>query len=39
MTDVSKGSAQNREAVTLLDAFEGRRMVIAYHFMWHTGNC
>ena len=25
-------------AVTLLDAFEGRRMLIAYHFMWHTGH-
>jgi predicted dithiol-disulfide oxidoreductase (DUF899 family) len=24
-------------SVTLLDAFEGRRMLIAYHFMWHTG--
>ena len=22
--------------VTLLDAFEGRRMLIAYYFMWHT---
>jgi hypothetical protein len=25
-----------RGAVTLLDAFEGRRMLIAYYFMWHT---
>jgi len=24
-------------AVTLLDAFEGRRMLIAYYFMWHAG--
>src|SRR5215469_490541 len=24
-------------AVTLLDAFEGRPMLIAYYFMWHTG--
>jgi predicted dithiol-disulfide oxidoreductase (DUF899 family) len=24
-------------ALTLLDAFEGRRMLIAYYFMWHTG--
>jgi predicted dithiol-disulfide oxidoreductase (DUF899 family) len=24
-------------AVTLLDAFEGRRILIAYYFMWHTG--
>jgi predicted dithiol-disulfide oxidoreductase (DUF899 family) len=27
-----------RGAVTLLDAFEGRRMLIAYYFMWHTGD-
>jgi predicted dithiol-disulfide oxidoreductase (DUF899 family) len=26
-----------RGAVTLLDAFEGRRMLIAYYFMWHAG--
>ncbi|MFZ0205504.1 MAG: DUF899 family protein [Roseiarcus sp.] len=26
-----------RGAVTLLDAFEGRRMLIAYYFMWHKG--
>src|SRR5512132_3872745 len=24
-------------AVTLLDTFEGRRMLIAYYFMWSTG--
>jgi predicted dithiol-disulfide oxidoreductase (DUF899 family) len=24
--------------VTLLDAFEGRRILIAYYFMWHTGH-
>ena len=24
-------------AVTLLDAFEGRRLLIAYYLMWHTG--
>jgi predicted dithiol-disulfide oxidoreductase (DUF899 family) len=24
-------------AVTLLDAFEGRRMLLAYYFMWHAG--
>jgi predicted dithiol-disulfide oxidoreductase (DUF899 family) len=24
-------------AVTLLDAFEGRRQLIAYYFMWHAG--
>jgi predicted dithiol-disulfide oxidoreductase (DUF899 family) len=23
--------------ITLLDAFEGRRMLIAYYFMWHQG--
>lgn len=23
--------------VTLLDAFEGRRMLVAYYFMWHPG--
>src|SRR6202167_1139819 len=27
-----------RGAVTLLDAFERRRMLIAYYFMWHTGH-
>src|SRR5437667_1432239 len=27
-----------RGALTLLDAFEGRRMLIAYYFMWHTGH-
>jgi predicted dithiol-disulfide oxidoreductase (DUF899 family) len=26
-----------RGAVTLLDAFEGRRQLIAYYFMWRTG--
>jgi predicted dithiol-disulfide oxidoreductase (DUF899 family) len=25
-------------AVTLLDVFEGRRQLIAYYFMWHTGH-
>lgn len=25
-------------AVTLLDTFEGRRMLIAYYFMWHAGH-
>ena len=28
----------DRGAVTLLDVFEGRRMLIAYYFMWHTGH-
>jgi predicted dithiol-disulfide oxidoreductase (DUF899 family) len=27
-----------RGSVTLLDAFEGRRLLIAYYFMWHTGS-
>jgi predicted dithiol-disulfide oxidoreductase (DUF899 family) len=27
-----------RGAVALLDAFEGRRMLIAYYFMWHAGH-
>jgi predicted dithiol-disulfide oxidoreductase (DUF899 family) len=26
-----------RGTITLLDAFEGRRMLIAYYFMWHNG--
>ena len=25
-------------AVTLLEVFEGRRMLIAYYFMWHAGH-
>ena len=25
-------------AVTLLEVFEGRRLLIAYYFMWHTGH-
>jgi predicted dithiol-disulfide oxidoreductase (DUF899 family) len=24
--------------MTLLDVFEGRRQLIAYYFMWHTGH-
>src|SRR5436853_7661053 len=27
-----------RGALTLLDAFEGRQMLIAYYFMWHPGH-
>jgi len=27
-----------RGTVTLLDAFEARRQLIAYYFMWHTGH-
>jgi predicted dithiol-disulfide oxidoreductase (DUF899 family) len=28
----------NRGPVSLLDAFEGRRQLIAYYFMWHAGH-
>jgi predicted dithiol-disulfide oxidoreductase (DUF899 family) len=28
----------DRGTVTLLDAFEGRRLLIAYYFMWNTGH-
>ena len=28
----------DRGAVTLLEAFEGRRMLLAYYFMWYPGN-
>jgi predicted dithiol-disulfide oxidoreductase (DUF899 family) len=27
----------DRGTVTLVEAFEGRRLLIAYYFMWHTG--
>ena len=27
----------DRGTVTLLDAFEGRRLLVAYYFMWHAG--
>src|SRR6516165_4296775 len=27
-----------RGALTLLEAFEGRRMLLAYYFMWHAGH-
>jgi predicted dithiol-disulfide oxidoreductase (DUF899 family) len=27
-----------RGTLTLLDTFEGRRMLIAYYFMWYTGH-
>jgi len=30
--------AGERGVVTLLEAFEGRRMLIAYYFIWHTGH-
>src|SRR5271170_3176173 len=31
-----KAHTRERDAVTLFEAFEGRRMLIAYYFMWHT---
>jgi predicted dithiol-disulfide oxidoreductase (DUF899 family) len=39
MVEVDSATPLNSErgAVTLLDAFEGRRMLIAYYFMWNTG--
>jgi predicted dithiol-disulfide oxidoreductase (DUF899 family) len=36
-TDAATPLLGERGAVTLLDAFEGRRMLIAYYFMWHAG--
>src|SRR5579863_433340 len=40
MVEVNAASALvgERGAVTLLDAFEGRRVLIAYYLMWHTGH-
>jgi predicted dithiol-disulfide oxidoreductase (DUF899 family) len=39
MVEVNAGTPliHERGTVTLLDAFEGRRMLIAYYFMWHNG--
>ncbi len=39
MVEVNAGTPliHERGTVTLLDAFEGRRMLIAYYFMWHIG--
>jgi len=39
MVEVDSGTplTGERGAVTLLDVFEGRRMLIAYYFMWHSG--
>ena len=34
---VPRRSLANDGPVTLLDAFEGRRMLVAYYFMWHAG--
>jgi predicted dithiol-disulfide oxidoreductase (DUF899 family) len=36
--DVTTPLIGERGALTLLDAFAGRRMLIAYYFMWHTGH-
>jgi predicted dithiol-disulfide oxidoreductase (DUF899 family) len=35
--DATTPLINERGAVTLLDAFEGRRMLIAYYFMWNAG--
>jgi predicted dithiol-disulfide oxidoreductase (DUF899 family) len=35
--DAATSLIGERGAVTLLDVFERRRMLIAYYFMWHTG--
>jgi predicted dithiol-disulfide oxidoreductase (DUF899 family) len=35
--DASTPLIGERGAVSLLDAFEGRRQLIAYYFMWYTG--
>lgn len=35
--DAATSLIGERGKMTLLDAFEGRRMLIAYYFMWHTG--
>src|ERR1700722_3780559 len=39
MVEVDAGTPLigERGPVTLLDAFEGRRLLIAYYFMWNTG--
>ena len=36
--DASTEVVGPRGPVTLLDAFEGRRQLIAYYFMWHAGH-
>jgi predicted dithiol-disulfide oxidoreductase (DUF899 family) len=36
--DASTPLVGERGMVTLLDTFEGRRMLIAYYFMWHSGH-
>jgi predicted dithiol-disulfide oxidoreductase (DUF899 family) len=35
--DATTALTGERGPVTLLDAFEGRRILIAYYFMWHAG--
>jgi predicted dithiol-disulfide oxidoreductase (DUF899 family) len=35
--DATTPLINERGKVTLLDAFEGRRMLIVYYFMWHAG--
>jgi predicted dithiol-disulfide oxidoreductase (DUF899 family) len=39
MVEIDGGSALTAAdgPVTLLDAFEGRRQLVAYYFMWHAG--
>src|SRR5436309_11403444 len=36
--DASLALTGPRGPLTLLDAFEGRRQLIAYYFMWHAGH-
>ncbi len=36
--DATTALIGERGATTLLDAFEGRQLLIAYYFMWHEGN-
>lgn len=36
--DASTRLIAERGELTLLDAFEGRRMLLAYYFMWHHGH-
>lgn len=36
--DAATQLTTERGSVTLLDAFEGRRMLIAYYFMWNAGH-
>jgi predicted dithiol-disulfide oxidoreductase (DUF899 family) len=36
--DAATSLVGKQGAVTLLDAFEGRKMLLAYYFMWHSGH-